>query len=188
MLGQAQIARYLDKCEDSAIAIEEVLSAYIVWKYIKGATSLRVLHKLRHLCIYLRVTGRGHILETGRNAFRDLTHEVTIGGGRVGGSPTGSEPGRQAWNQLRRGAASRHIILMTGDGGSGPVSAFLTENQRVPFIERRTEWGESGVLPGRPQREPPEVPAPEYATALDRDTGLPLYSHGDFPLIHSVTT
>jgi hypothetical protein len=71
MLGQAEIAKYLDQCNGSRLAIEEVLSAYIVWwadssflvyphifsrKYLKGATSERVLSKLRYLSIFLRVT------------------------------------------------------------------------------------------------------------------------------------
>ncbi|KAK7044849.1 hypothetical protein R3P38DRAFT_2881241 [Favolaschia claudopus] len=133
MLGQAQIAKYLDQCEGSRTAIEEVLSGYIVWKYIKGATSERVLTKLRYLTIYLRVTGRRHILETAADIFTILSLEVSRGGGRVGLLPTMSVPGKAVWNQIRRAAPSTALLATDSVyGGPGPVQAFLSITQSRP--------------------------------------------------------
>ncbi|KAJ7109609.1 hypothetical protein C8R43DRAFT_1091734 [Mycena crocata] len=143
MLGQTDIAKYLDQCGGSRLAIEEVLSAYIVWKYLKGATSERVLMKLRYLTIYLRVTGRRHILEAGADAFKVLSIEVSLGGGRVGLLPSMTVPGRAVWNDLRRAAStsSRAATFVTDSvyGGPGPVHTFLSLSQND---EARTPWAE----------------------------------------------
>ncbi|KAJ7468100.1 hypothetical protein FB451DRAFT_1352457 [Mycena latifolia] len=140
MLGQAETARYLDQCNGSAVAIEEVLSAYIVWKYFKGATSERVLLKLRYLAIYLRVTGRRHILDAGADQFKVLTMEVAFGGGRIGLLPSVTVPGKAVWNELRRAAPS--LLTDSIYGGPGPVQAFLSRSQSRPFRENeaRTPW------------------------------------------------
>ncbi|KAJ7109611.1 hypothetical protein C8R43DRAFT_179675 [Mycena crocata] len=148
MLGQAETAKYLDQCGGSLMAIEEVLSAYIVWKYLKGATSERVLTKLRYLTIYLRVTGRHNILEIGADAFKVLTLEVSLGGGRIGLLPSMTVPGKAAWNELRRAASSspRAATFVTDSvyGGPGPVHAFLSLSQSQPWrdLEVRTPWAE----------------------------------------------
>ncbi|KAJ7918423.1 hypothetical protein B0H13DRAFT_1607440 [Mycena leptocephala] len=143
MLGQAEIAKYLDQCNGSRLAIEEVLSAYIVWKYLKGATSERVLSKLRYLSIFLRVTGRRHILDVGADAFKVLTLEVALGGGRIGLLPSTTVPGKGAWNVLRR-AASSSLVTDSVYGGPGPVQAFLSLSQSRPWRhnETRTPWAE----------------------------------------------
>ncbi|KAJ7487240.1 hypothetical protein B0H11DRAFT_1721373 [Mycena galericulata] len=143
MLGQADIAKYFDQCNGSMLAVEEVLSAYIVWKYLKGATSERVLLKLRYLAIYLKVTGRRHILDEGADAFKALTMEVAFGGGRIGLLPATTIPGKVVWNEIRR-ATSRSTSLVTDAiyGGPGPVQAFLSLPQSQPFRpnESRTPW------------------------------------------------
>ncbi|KAJ6616330.1 hypothetical protein B0H10DRAFT_1799721 [Mycena sp. CBHHK59/15] len=143
MLGQADIAKYLDQCNGSRLAIEEVLSGYIAWKYMKGATSERVLLKLRYLAIYLRVTGRDHILDAGADAFKALTIEVALGGGRIGLLPSMTAPGRAVWNELRRAGAAA-LATDSVYGGPGPVQTFLSLVQSRPFRENesRTPWAE----------------------------------------------
>lgn len=59
MLSQSEIARYLERCVDDEVpvlALEEVLSAYVAWKLIRGQRCEVVLQKLRYLIIYLQVT------------------------------------------------------------------------------------------------------------------------------------
>lgn len=56
MLGQSETARLLQQCNGDATAIEEVLSAYVVWKYLKGRTTTHVLAKLKMLSSFLRIT------------------------------------------------------------------------------------------------------------------------------------
>jgi len=56
MLGSSEIAHYLDQCNLDPVAIDEVVSGYIVWKLIRGASTARVLAKLRTLIQYLRFT------------------------------------------------------------------------------------------------------------------------------------
>ncbi|KAF8162474.1 hypothetical protein K438DRAFT_1985120 [Mycena galopus ATCC 62051] len=128
MLGQAEIAKYFDQCLGSKTAIEEVLSGYIVWKYIKGATSERVLLKLRYLSIYLRVTGRRHVLEKGADVFKVLTPEVALGGGRIGLLPATTAPGKAVWNAIRRAAS-----LPLPTDSSQPLRHYET---RSPWSER----------------------------------------------------
>ncbi|KAJ7223682.1 hypothetical protein B0H12DRAFT_1213102 [Mycena haematopus] len=142
MLGQAEIAKYFDQCEGSRTAIEEVLSGYIVWKYLKGATSGRVLGKLRYLTIFLQVTGRRHILEVGADVFKVLTLEVALGGGRIGLLPAQTVPGKAVWNAIRRAAPS--IVTDSVYGGPGPVQAFLSlsQSQPLPHQEGRTPWSD----------------------------------------------
>ncbi|KAJ7734545.1 hypothetical protein DFH07DRAFT_844696 [Mycena maculata] len=182
MLGQAETAKYLDQCNGSRVAIEEVLSAYIVCKYLKGSTSERVLLKLRYLAIYLRVTRRSHILNAGADEFKALTMEVALGGGRIGLLPTVSVPGRAAWNELRRTAATS-LVTDSVYGGPGPVQTFLSLSQSQPYRgnESRTPWLDryfagrlrigDMVLPG--------VVPPDYASDLERLTTLPAYASRD---------
>lgn len=59
MLSQSEIARLLDRCVDEEspeLAMEEILSAYVAWKLIRGQSCALVLQKLRYLTMYLRVT------------------------------------------------------------------------------------------------------------------------------------
>jgi len=179
MLGQGEIAKYLDQCQGYRTAIEEVLSGYIVWKYLKGATSERVLVKLRYLSIYLRVTGRRHILEVGADVFKILTLEVTLGGGRIGLLPAKTVPGKTVWNQIRR-AASSSLITDSVYGGPGPVQAFLslTQSQPLWYNEGRTPWSER-YFAARVQLG--EVPSEvlEYSSAGQIITTLPPYASRD---------
>lgn len=56
MLGQNEIGKLLKRCNGDPTAIEEVLSAYVVWKYLKGRPPGHILGKLRYLRLYLQVT------------------------------------------------------------------------------------------------------------------------------------
>lgn len=56
MLDQNETGKLLKRCDGDPIAIEEVLSAYVVWKYLKGRPPGHILSKLRYLTIYLQVT------------------------------------------------------------------------------------------------------------------------------------
>ncbi|KAJ6582936.1 hypothetical protein DFH09DRAFT_1144963 [Mycena vulgaris] len=182
MLGQAEIARYLDQCDGSMLAIEEVLSAYIVWKYLKGATSERVLLKLRYLTIYLRVTGRRHILDAGADAFKAVTMEVALaGGGRIGLLPSMTVPGRAVWNELRRASRASAFVTDSVYGGPGPVQAFSSHSQSQRFRENesRSPWLESYFVAMVARRSLSLVEAPEYTTEQERLTTLPPYASRD---------
>ncbi|KAJ6557931.1 hypothetical protein B0H19DRAFT_1149048 [Mycena capillaripes] len=178
MLGQAQIAKYLEQCNGSRLAIEEVLSGYIVWKYLRGATSERVLVKLKYLSIYLRVTGRRHILEVGADAFKVLTLEVALGGGRIGLLPSMTAPGKAVWNEIRRAAASSSLVTDSVYGGPGPVQAFLSRSQSRPLRsdETRTPWSERYFL-ARIQHG--EVPREVLNLTGEIFTTLPPYASRD---------
>ncbi|KAJ7108735.1 hypothetical protein C8R44DRAFT_743966 [Mycena epipterygia] len=192
MLGQADIAKYLDQCNGNRIAIEEVLSGYIVWKYLKGATSERVLVKLRYLAIYLRVTGRypsprgrSHILEAGADQIKVLSIEVALGGGRIGLLPSMTMQGKAVWNEIRRAMSSSSRAALATDsvyGGPGPVQAFLSRSQSQPFRqnEPRTPWAERYFV-ARQQLEEYMIleDVPGYISAGERVTTLPLYASRD---------
>jgi len=177
MLGQSHIGKYLDQCGDSRLAIEEVLSAYIVWKYLKGATTVRVLAKIRLLCFFLRATRRSRILVIGADAIKALSIEVAMGGGRLGLLPAMTLPGKAVWNELRR-AAHHGIATDNVYGGPGPVQAFLTESQRRRFEDdfERTAWAEQYFA----TRVQLISQAPEYVTASQRNTTLPQYASREF--------
>ncbi|KAJ7060976.1 hypothetical protein C8F01DRAFT_1141439 [Mycena amicta] len=175
MLGQSETARYLDQCEGNLTAIEEVLSAYVVCKYLKGSTSERVLLKIRQLVIYLRVTGRRHILDLAADILKVLTLEVSLGGGRVGLLPSRTVPGKAVWNQLRRETSSP-LVTDAVYGGPGPVHSFLSRSQSQPFrhYQTRTPWAERYFLA---RQEFGEVPIlHEYTSAGHRVTTLPVYA------------
>ncbi|KAJ7735809.1 hypothetical protein B0H16DRAFT_128697 [Mycena metata] len=142
MLGQSEITKYLKRC-DTEVGIEEVLSAYIAAKYLKGATSERVLLKLKYLAMYLRVNGHQRILDLGAEPWRVLTMEVALGGGRIGLLRSVTEPGRAAWNQIRRVSTSNSGPSTDSvHGGPGPVQTFLLPDQAQPFLlnEARAPW------------------------------------------------
>ncbi|KAJ7032021.1 hypothetical protein C8F04DRAFT_671517 [Mycena alexandri] len=143
MLGQSETTKYLKRCE-TKVGIEEVLSAYIAAKYLKGATSERVLLKLKYLAIYLRVNGHQRVLDLGAEPWKVLTMEVALGGGRIGLLRSVTEPGRAAWNQIRRASPSQSARALTDSvhGGPGPVQSFLQPDQAQPFLfnEARAPW------------------------------------------------
>ncbi|KAF7360169.1 hypothetical protein MVEN_00745400 [Mycena venus] len=183
MLGQAEIAKRLDQCHGSRQAIEEVLSGYIVWKYLKGATSERVLVKLKYLTIYLRVTGRRHILEVGADALKVLTLEVALGGGRVGLLPAMTVPGKAVWNEIRRVASSSSLVTDAVYGGPGPVQRFLSPSQSHPqryFRDgelERTPWAERYFATRVQLGE--VLPEALYSSAGQIITTLPPYESRD---------
>ncbi|KAF7326058.1 hypothetical protein MKEN_00456700 [Mycena kentingensis (nom. inval.)] len=151
MLGQREIGKYLDEWSGNLTAIEEILSAYIVWKYLKGASSSRVLVKIKYLAMYLRFSGRAHILREAADIFKVLTIEVSIGGGRIGLLPSRTTPGKEIWNRIRREAPARlRRRGLTGAtyGGPVPVQEFLTQAQREPWQpnQERTPWAEQLFL------------------------------------------
>lgn len=55
MLGQSEVVKLLEKCNGDSTAIEEILSAYVVWKLLKGRSTAHVLVKLKELCNLLRL-------------------------------------------------------------------------------------------------------------------------------------
>lgn len=150
MLNQREIAKFLDQCEGDNIAIEEVLSGYVIWKYMRGSSSAMVLTKLRYLSIFLRVTGRGHIVESGRDAFTAIAMEVSLGGGRIGDLPSITAPGKAVVNKIRRHIShSSNFATEAIYGGPLPVSNLLTELQRSPSNPTeagRTAWAERYFL------------------------------------------
>lgn len=53
-----ETAKYLERCVDDEspeLAIEEVLSAYVAWKLVRGQSCEVIIQKLRYLTMYLRV-------------------------------------------------------------------------------------------------------------------------------------
>lgn len=56
MLGQTETARLLQQCEPGTTGMEEVLSSYVIWKYLKGRSTAHILGKLKTLTCFLRVT------------------------------------------------------------------------------------------------------------------------------------
>ncbi|KAJ7621214.1 hypothetical protein FB45DRAFT_1032473 [Roridomyces roridus] len=146
MLTQSNIAKYFDQCTgpDAVLAIEEILSGYIVAKYLRGASSARVLMKLRGLVFYLRVTGRGHILQVAADPFKALIEEVSLGGERVGILPTQTAPGKAVWNHLRRNAHGErgptHPLLVTDPTYGGPGPAHIFQSRPLHENETRTPW------------------------------------------------
>ncbi|KAF7332585.1 hypothetical protein MKEN_00141200 [Mycena kentingensis (nom. inval.)] len=178
MLGQREIGKYLDEWSGNLTAIEEILSAYIVWKYLKGASSSRVLVKIKYLAMYLRFSGRAHILAEAADIFKVLTIEVSIGGGRIGLLPSRTTPGKEIWNRIRREAPARlrrRGITGATYGGPVPVQSFLTQSQREPWQpnQERTPWAEQFFLARQRFGEAPVIH--EHTTAGHRETTLPFY-------------
>jgi hypothetical protein len=145
MLGQKEISRFLSEC-DSNQAVEEVLSAYVTWKYMRGSSSMRILGKLRSLTIYLRANGQTRPLIIGKDAFTIIAIEVALGGGRIGVLPAQTVPGKQSWNKIRRYAQPSHNVTTDQQyGGPGPVSHLgLTPFQRTPspHASERSLWAQ----------------------------------------------
>ncbi|KAJ3795092.1 hypothetical protein GGU11DRAFT_252752 [Lentinula aff. detonsa] len=67
--------------------MEEILSAYVAWKFIRGQSCALVMQKLRYLTIYLRVTGRQWVLERIRQVLMVIATELSLGGGLIGACP-----------------------------------------------------------------------------------------------------
>ncbi|KAF7307046.1 hypothetical protein MIND_00497700 [Mycena indigotica] len=181
MLGQSQVVKYLDQCNGDLVAIEEVLSAYIVWKYLKGSTSAQVLMKIKLLTIFLRVTGRRQLLETAADVFKVLTLEVSLGGGRVGQLAGQTVQGKAIWNELRR--RSPNLVTDGVYGGPGPVHTFLSNAQSRPFstdTATRTPWAERYFVARQAFGRVPVLH--EDTSAGQRVTTLPAYVSRDYAL------
>ncbi|KAJ3834079.1 hypothetical protein F5878DRAFT_375925 [Lentinula raphanica] len=90
MLSQSETAKLLDKCveeECPELAMEEVLSAYVAWKFIHGKSCAFVMQKLRYLTMYLRVTERHWLLERMSEVLMVIGTEIQFGGGLIGACP-----------------------------------------------------------------------------------------------------
>jgi len=175
MLGQNETGKLLKRCNGDPIAIEEVLSAYVVWKYLKGRPPGHILSKLRYLTIYLQVTGQHDILRAGSRVFTLIKTECGLGEeSRIGMLPATTLIGKEVWNRIRRQMSTAQVKLMT-DGlyrnndnpTSGPIQAqtrahvFIPANhhrttgttgtERPQWVEQhfeaRTQFGNDGALP-----------------------------------------
>ncbi|KZP27800.1 hypothetical protein FIBSPDRAFT_780668, partial [Athelia psychrophila] len=103
MLGQTEVAELLKQCNGDSLAMEEVLSAYVVWKYVKGRSNEHVLEKIRQLRRVLVVTGQTETLRAGERAFRIVMTECALGGqNRIGVLPATTPIGKRVCNDLRR--------------------------------------------------------------------------------------
>ncbi|KII90548.1 hypothetical protein PLICRDRAFT_39118 [Plicaturopsis crispa FD-325 SS-3] len=175
MLGKAEVAKLLDQCGDHSCAIGDVLSAYVYWKYLRGASTTRVLEKLRALCMYLRSTNRSNVLRIGKRSFMAVGTLVASGGGRIGKAPVETPIGIEVWNALRRRRVA--VAATDGDeGGPGSVLAFTTLEQRKVwgYHGRWDVLGENDFQEGQYDSElaPSYVHAPSYTSTCPP---LPLY-------------
>ncbi|KAF7978258.1 hypothetical protein HWV62_1084 [Athelia sp. TMB] len=143
MLGQNEIGKLLKQCNSDPVAIEEVLSAYVVWKYLKGRPPGHILAKLRY------PSGQHDTLRASGRAFAVVTTECELGSdSRIGMAPATTQVGKEVWNRIRRHMSSSQLKLMT-DGmhsGPAPIQAFMTTAQRtpapLPAITERPQWAE----------------------------------------------
>ncbi|KAE9407545.1 hypothetical protein BT96DRAFT_986538 [Gymnopus androsaceus JB14] len=123
MLSQSETAKYLDRCVDEEspeLAMEEVLSAYVAWKLVRGQSCEVVLQKLRYLTIYLRVTNRRRVLEQIREVIVVTATELSFGGGLIGACPLNTLIGKEVWNLLRRKLSSN--TFNTDPEYGGPIT------------------------------------------------------------------
>ncbi|KIK57489.1 hypothetical protein GYMLUDRAFT_86720 [Collybiopsis luxurians FD-317 M1] len=125
MLSQSDTAKLLARCaeeESPELAMEEVLSAYVAWKLIRGQSCELVLQKLRYFTIYLRVTNRGWILEIMREVLMVVATELSYGGGLIGACPVRTRIGKEAWNDFRRKLSSTPYAFDTDPEYGGPIT------------------------------------------------------------------
>ncbi|KAJ3848510.1 hypothetical protein EV368DRAFT_86535 [Lentinula lateritia] len=118
MLSQSEVARLLDRCVDEEspeLAMEEILSAYVAWKLIRGQSCALVLQKLRYLTIYLRVTERQWVLATIREVIMVTATELSLGG-------VSTSLGKQVWNDFRRKLSTTSHALNTDPEYGGPIT------------------------------------------------------------------
>ncbi|KZP09517.1 hypothetical protein FIBSPDRAFT_938460 [Athelia psychrophila] len=152
MLGQNEIGKLLKRCNGDPIAIEEVLSAYVVWKYLKGRPPGHILSKLRYLTIYLQVTGQHDVLRAGSRAFTLIKTECGLGEeSRIGMVPATTPVGKEVWNRIRRQMSAAQVKLVT-EGlyrttpTSGPVHT--QAHAFIPANHQRTTGTGAGVREG----------------------------------------
>ncbi|KZP23256.1 hypothetical protein FIBSPDRAFT_786085 [Athelia psychrophila] len=147
MLNQNETGKLLKRCDGDPTAIEEVLSAYVVWKYLKGRPPGHILSKLRYLTIYLQVLGQHDVLRAGSRAFTLIKSECGLGGeSRIGMTPATTLVGKEVWNRLRQQMSTAQIELMTDGlyGGTAPIQAFIPAKH-----QRTVELGVLGVEPAK---------------------------------------
>ncbi|KAF8918920.1 hypothetical protein CPB85DRAFT_1279390 [Mucidula mucida] len=86
-------------------------------------------------CVF---SGRGHIMRTGETAFKAISFEAAMGGGRIGVTPV--------WNIIRRWADKKYAISTDRTyGGPGTVPAWFTPRQlaelrRTMELHERPAW------------------------------------------------
>ncbi|KAF7979969.1 hypothetical protein HWV62_40034 [Athelia sp. TMB] len=160
--------------------MEEVLCAYVTYKYLKGRSTAHILEKIRQLRVFLSITGQRGILTAGERAFRIVITECALGGERIGLLPATTPLGKAVWNEVRRHMSRAQMQVVTDSryGGPAPAAAFLTAAQRRP-----PSVAEDLVRPGwlehyfrsRPQLGNEGVPP--YPEGPERSDGgtLPLY-------------
>ncbi|KAJ4466257.1 hypothetical protein J3R30DRAFT_3588902 [Lentinula aciculospora] len=135
MLSQSETAKLLDRCVDEEspeLAMEEILSAYVAWKLIRGQSCSLVMQKLRYLTMYLRVTGRQWILETIREVLMVIATELSYGAGLIGACPVSTPIGKQAWNDLRRKLSTTSYAFNTDLEYGGPVTIHRLRSVEEP--------------------------------------------------------
>ncbi|KIY63363.1 hypothetical protein CYLTODRAFT_458172 [Cylindrobasidium torrendii FP15055 ss-10] len=148
-LTQSLAARYFDQVNDDS-GINEVLSAYVMSKFVNGSEPGEVLYKMHLLCCYLRANGREHVLEIGLKAFKAIAFEVAIGGDRIGATAIASKAGIKAWNRVREQARKKGYPIVTHElwGGSGTIVAMFPPEQfaklrRLKDPSERPTWLEA---------------------------------------------
>jgi len=107
--------------------------------------------------------------------------EVALGGGRLGLSAAMTEPGRKVVNRIRGALSKQGKLCRTDDvyGGPYPVENHLNARQREMWDRdmQRDAWAEQ-YFSRRPQLWE-LTPAPDYVSASQRITVLPLYQADD---------
>ncbi|KAH8927857.1 hypothetical protein BT69DRAFT_1277621 [Atractiella rhizophila] len=183
MLGQADIGKYLDRCTSDQ-EVEEVLSGYVIWKYLRGHTSGEVLEKIRYLTLYLRGTNRSHILTKHNAAFLIICYETALGGGRIGYLPAMTPAGKDICNRIRSHANKsnrflKRIAFVTHSEFAGPfpVDTITTQDQRGVPTNDREPWSER-YFQNRPRLNGSLQPAPDYhlREGTDHAGTLPEYA------------
>ncbi|KAH8826698.1 hypothetical protein DL96DRAFT_1603867 [Flagelloscypha sp. PMI_526] len=182
MLSQSQIAPYFDKCTDDD-GVVEILSGYVVCKFLNGSNCAQVIRKIQYLCNFLRVTGRGHILRMGEEAFKAVTFEVAVGSERIGASPATTPAGKELFNLIRQKASKKNYKIVTHPlGGPGAVPTFFSPDQHQRLlldlgvnIEDRPPWLERYYSRRCSLLDPVALAlSPEYQSRVRTET-LPVY-------------
>ncbi|KAJ3770201.1 hypothetical protein FB446DRAFT_692560 [Lentinula raphanica] len=125
MLSQSETAKLLERCveeECPELAMEEVLSAYVAWKFIRGQNCALVMQKLRYLALYLRVTERRWLLERMSEVLIVIGTEISFGGGLIGACPVSTSIGKQVWNEIRRKLNPNSYMFKTDPEFGGPIT------------------------------------------------------------------
>ncbi|KAM0753864.1 hypothetical protein T439DRAFT_322745 [Meredithblackwellia eburnea MCA 4105] len=133
-LTQSKCAELLNPCTCQK-QFTDVVSAYLLQKYLNGSNSQEVLLRFKYLIDYFRTMRHTAVLlDTYRSAITWMAYHVShLNGGSIGSTPATTPEGVEAWNIVRKSPNYKGGVSTDSWGLRGPGAV-----RNLPWIAGNT--------------------------------------------------